>query len=203
MMEFYFARGACSLGIHVLLEEAGASYRGVAIDLRAAEQFSETFRAVNPKSKVPALVRAEGGLLTEFQTIALWIARTYPEANLLPGGFEGELRALELLDFIVGTVHMRGFTLILVPGKFVSEEAAQTELRAHGRDVVEKGLAQLSEQLADRDWLLGDYSIADAGLFYMTMWADRIGLALPANIAAFRERMLARPAVRRALELEA
>lgn len=203
MMEFYFARGACSLGIHVLLEEAGADYRGVAIDLRAAEQFSETFRAVNPKSKVPALVREEGGLLTEFQTIALWIAKTYPEANLLPGGFEGELRALELLDYMVGTVHMRGFTFILVPGKFVSGEAAQTELRAHGRDVVEKGLAQLSEQLSDRDWLLGGYSIADAGLFYMTMWADRIGLELPANIAAFRERMLSRPAVRRALELEA
>jgi glutathione S-transferase len=144
MMRFYYAPGACSLGIHVILEEIGAPYEAVAIDLKSGEQRGKTFRSVNPKGKLPALVREDGSLLTEFQAIAFWLAKSHPEAGLIPSGLEGEVRVLEALDFIVGSVHMRGFTLMLVPAKFVVTSGAQDEVRAHGREMAAKGLKQLS-----------------------------------------------------------
>ena len=58
-MKLYYAPGACSLGIHVLLEEIGKPYDGVVVNLRQGEQFQPGFTAVNPKSKVPTLERDE------------------------------------------------------------------------------------------------------------------------------------------------
>ena len=202
MMTLYYSRGACSMGTRVILEEVGAPYEAVEIDLKTRQQFTPEFRAVNPKGKVPALVRDDGALLTEFQATAFWLARSHPEAGLIPDDREGQTRVLELLDFIVASVHMRGFTFIFATPKFTKTEAHQGELREHGHGVVAGGLKQLSETLGGKDYLLGDYSIADAGLFYMTRWCDEHGIDMPENLGAFHRRMLERPAVRRALEAE-
>jgi len=202
MMTFYYSCGACSVGTHVILEEIGAPYEAVEIDLKKRAQFTPEFRAVNPKGKVPALLRADGSLLTEFQTIAFWLARSHPEAGLIPDDLEGQTRVLELLDFIVASVHMRGFTFVMATAKFTPTEAHQAELRDHGLSVAMTGLQQLSERLGDQKFLLGTYSVADAGLFYMTRWCDQHGFDMPDNLRSFHARMLTRPAVRRALKAE-
>ena len=199
MLGFFHAPGSCSLGIRVILEETGAAYELHRIDLAVGDQRSDRFRALNPKGKVPALRLPGGRVLTEFQAIAVWLARTHPQAGMLPADPEAEARVLELLDYIVGSLHMRGFTLVLMPGKFTANPEAQEDLRAHGRAVVTEGFAHLSRVLGEADWLVGDYSLADAALFYLTVWADRIGMDMPAALAGFHQRMLARPAVQRAL----
>lgn len=203
MLTFFNNPGACSLGIHVLLEEAGADFENRVIDLIKAEQHSPEFRAVNPKGKVPALLREDGSLVTEFPAIALWIAHAYPEAKLIPADFEGQLRVIEALDYIVASLHMRGHTLLQVPFKFHPDnKTAQEELAAHGRDQIAIGLGNLSDTLGDNDWLLGDFTIADAALFYCERWAYERKLDMPANIAAHYKRMLERPAVQKALRAD-
>ena len=201
-MKLFYSPGACSLGIHVILEEIGAPHELARVDLRAGEQFAPAFRAVNPKGRVPALARDDGSVLTEFPAIAVWLALTHPEAGLLPDDPEGEARVLELVDYVVATLHMRGFTLMRMPQKFVSDPAAREELSAAGAKVVGEGLAALAERLGDRDWFLGDYSIADVAVFYLLNWADDSGLAMPSPLAAFLSRMRARPAVRAAMARE-
>ena len=200
MMKLFYAPGTCSVGLHVLLEEIGAPYESVKVDFSKKEQFSDAFRAVNPKGKVPALVRGDGSVLTEFQTVAFWLARSHPEAKLLAEDLEGQTRTMEVMDFLVGSVHMRGFTFILVPMKFSPSEAAQKDLVAHGREIVAGGFAKLDAMLEGRDWLMGDYSIADATLFYLTNWAQARGVDMPGRVAAVHQRMLARPAVQWALK---
>ena len=81
-MKLYFSPGACSIGIHVLLEEIGKPYEAERIMLAQGEQFKPEFVAVTPKSKVPALERDAGPVLTEYGAIATWLARTNPEAKL-------------------------------------------------------------------------------------------------------------------------
>lgn len=201
-MKLFYSPNACSIGIHILLEEIGATFESEAIDVRAGQQFTPGFRAVNPKGKVPALVRDNGQLLTEFGSIAFWLARTYPEAALLPTDLEGETRAQELLDYMVASIHMRGFTLIIAAPKFVSDPAAQDELRAMGRKVATDGLMTLSEALGDQDYLLGSFSIADAALFYLTHWATAFGIDTPDNLSRFYARMKDRPAVQRVFARE-
>jgi glutathione S-transferase len=203
-LTLFHAPGSCSVGIRVLLEEIGAPYRLVTLDLRAGSQCDPEFLATNAKGKVPALRREDGSVLTEFPAIALWLARRLPKTDLWPADLEGEVRTLELIDFLVSSVHMRGFTLALVPMKFAPEEAAQQAVRAHGRIVAEQGLALAVERLGDMPFFHGARpGAADAALIYMLPWAARVGIELPAPLVEFHDRMLARPAVRRAFDLPA
>lgn len=201
-MKLYYMPGACSIGIHVLLEEIGKPYELGRLNFPEGEQHKPEFQAVNRKGKVPTLVRDDGTVLTEFPAIAWWLALTNPERGLVPGDAEGQARALEALDYIVGTVHGHGFGRIFRPMKFTPSEADHEAVKAQGREVFEKGLRLLDEQLAGKEYLLGEFSIVDAALFYVEFWAGRIGADLPPNCAAHYARMTARPAVRRAMEQE-
>lgn len=201
-MKLFHAPNSCSLGIRILLEEIGVAHEVVALDLRAGTHRSPEYLTVNPKGKVPALVRPDGSVLSEFQAIALWLARTHPEAELWPSDPEGEVRTLEMLEQLVATIHMRGFTLILVPGKFVADPAAQDALRSHGRAVAVEGLTRIALRLDNAAFLNGDRpGVTDAALFYLMHWALALDLDLPAPLHAFHTRMLARETVRRALDL--
>lgn len=202
-MKLFGSPGACSLGIHVILEEIGQPYDFAVVNVREGQQFTPEFLAVNPKAKVPALQREDGSVLTEFTAIAFWLARNAPEAGLIAPEAEGQARALELIDYVVASVHMRGFTLMMMPQKFVSDEAAQGELREVGRKAFASGLEQLSQDLGGKDWFLGDYSIADAAVFYVVFWAvNRAQMPLADNLRGFYDRMIARPAVLAALRQE-
>ena len=61
-MKLYYAPGACSIGIHVLLEEIGKPYEAQLVNLREGGQFKPDFTSVNPKSKVPTLVRDDAAV---------------------------------------------------------------------------------------------------------------------------------------------
>ena len=83
-MKLHYSPGSCALGIHVLLEETGAPFTLARIDFAAREQYGEAYRALNPKSKVPLLQLDDGSVLTEFQAIATYLARTHTEKPLIP-----------------------------------------------------------------------------------------------------------------------
>lgn len=202
-MKLYYAPGACSIGIHLLLEEIGKPYERHKLDLAAGEQKGPEFTRVNPKGKVPTLVRDDGSVLTEFPAIALWLAWTNPETKLLPDDVEGRARAVEAMDHVVATVHMQGFGRMFRPAAFAPGEADHDQVRARGRELFEGGLKLLSDQLATKEYVLGKFSVADAALFYVEFWAaGRMQVPLPPNCAAHFERLKARPSVQRVLEAE-
>jgi len=201
-MKFYYAPGACSIGIHVLLEEIGKPYEGTAVNLREGAQFKPDFTAVNPKSKVPTLVRDDGAVQTEYPAIAYWLARTNPYCNLLPDNLGLQARVLELTDYCVATIHMQGFSRLFRASNFTPNAADEDAVKARGKEIVEKGFANLNQALEGKDYAVGPYSFADSALFYVEFWAGRVGITLPPNCAAHLERMKARPAVQRVLQQE-
>lgn len=191
-MILFHSPNACSEGIAFLLREIGVPHKVQVVNLAQKEQLSPAFLALNPKGKVPALRRSDASVLTEFTAIAFWLAKAYPDAGLLGNGLEDEVRALELVDFIVASLHMRGFTLLKMPQKFLDDPAGQAKLRAHGRSEVEKGLARLSEQLRTDDYLLARLTIADAAAWYVLRWAVQEQVPMAANLRALYDRLDAR-----------
>jgi glutathione S-transferase len=199
-MKLYYAPNACSLAIHVLLEEIGKPYELRRVDFSTREQYSPEYTAINPKSKVPVLARDDGSALTELPAIAWYLARLNPHANLLPGDIEGETRALELMDYLVGTVHMRGFTRIFRPEYFSPTAEDKEKVQQAGREIIRQGFGIVASVLGDQEYVLGRFSIADAVLFLLEYWAvRRDAMTLPGNLDAHLQRMLGRPAVQRAL----
>ena len=201
-MKLFYTPGACSIGIHVILEEIGQPYEAeiVSLQVPAAER---PLAALNPKAKVPTLQRDDGSVLTEFPAIAYWLAQTHPKAGLFPQDVEHQTRALEAMDYVVATIHMQGFTRMFRPGNFAKNEAEHAAVKARGLEIFEGGLQVMDAALDGRDYIAGAYSVADAALFYVEFWgADRMKMTLPPRCTAHLARMKARPAVAAVLARE-
>ncbi len=208
-MKLYWGPHTCAIGIHILLEEIGKPFELEKFDVMGGETHKEPFKTVNPKEKVPVLQRDDGSRLTEFAAIATWLAKTNPERQLIPFRLEDEVRALEIMDFAVGTLHGQAFGRVFMPVKFEPKDLlhkaglGQSTVREEGRGMVEAAFAILDQALDGKLYAGGDdFSIADAALFYTERWAPQVDISLPGNVAAHFQRMKSRPAVRRALEAE-
>ncbi len=202
-MKLMYSPGACSVGIHVLLEEIGKPYEAQLVNLREGGQFKPEFTSVNPKSKVPTLVRDDGSVLTEYPAIAFWLARSNPEKKLLPEDVESQTRGIEALDYAVATIHMQGFSRLFRASNYTPNPADEDKVKERGKEIVEKGFAVLDKALAGKDYVAGTFSIADSALFYVEFWGGkRMNMKLPANCEAHLNRMLARPAVQRVMQQE-
>jgi glutathione S-transferase len=204
LMKLYYAPGACSLGIRILMEEIGKPYEATHLDIRAGqEQFKPEFTSINPKSKVPTLVKDNGEGLTEFPAIATYLARTNKDKRLLPDDPDGEARALEAMEYVVSTMHMQGFSRMFRPGNFAPSEADHEAVAKKGREILEKGFKIMDKTLEGKEYLAGEFSIADAALFYIEYFAGgRMKMTLPPNVAAHYQRMQRRPSVAKVIEDE-
>ena len=201
-MKFYMTPGSCSTGIHILLEELELPFEAHIVNLPAGDHRKPAYLVVNPKATIPALVRDDGSALTEFQAIAWWLARAYPKAGLLPADADGEARVIEAMDHVVGTLHGQGFARLFTTDSFTPNAADHAAVQARGREIVEQGFAIMNAALAGRDYVAGRFSIADAALFYVEFWADKLGIGLPEHCRAHYQRMRARPVVQRVLREE-
>lgn len=196
MTTLCYAKGTCAIGIHVLLEEIGKPYDLKIVDFSKGEQHTPEYKKVNPKGKVPALVRDDGSVLTEYGAIAAWLAMTNPDKNLLPTDPEAMARTIEAMDFAVGTLHMLSWRMWRRPDAYTANTDEHEQLKARGKEAIEKGLAVVDEQLAGKEYLNGNYTIADSALYYVEYWVSDIAKwPLPPNVQAHFERMKQRPSV--------
>lgn len=185
MLTFYFAPGSSSMAPHIALHETGASFEGKPLSLAKKGTRTPAFLAINPAGKVPVLL-VDGRMLTEVAGILFYLARTFPAAELLPqGDVEAEAQVVSWMSYIASTIH-----------------PARRQGLEHAREVY----AVADKRLGKNDWAVGGrYSIADIHLFRL-YWRFRSSLepepgAFP-NIEAHYARMMARPAVRRTIEVE-
>ena len=196
MTTLCYAKKTCSIGIHVLMEEIGKPYELKLVDFSKGEQKSPEYKALNPKGKVAALVRDDGSVITEFAAIAMWLALSNPDKSLLPQDTEGMIRTIETLDFIVGTVHMLSWRMWRRPDAYLSDSNAYADLQLRGKKAMLSAFELVDEQLENRTYLMGDFSIADAALYYTEFWrGDIAGWDLPANVKKHYDERKKRPSV--------
>jgi glutathione S-transferase len=191
-MKLYYSPGACSLADHIALHEAGLTFEHEKVDLKAKKTESGAdFAAINPKGYVPALTLDSGETLSENIAILDWITQQAPQ--LAPGGAMGRTHLLEMLAYISTEIH-KSFKPFFA--------GASDEDKTKAGAMITKRMDYLAERL-DGDYLFGaDVSVADAYLFVMTLWAGKMGVSVPDKVAALRDRMMARPAVRTAMTHE-
>jgi glutathione S-transferase len=192
-MILFLAPGACSLAGHIALHEAGLPFDRIKVDLKAHRtEDGRDYFEINPKGYVPALMLDDGGLLTENVAILTWVGDQTPA--LKPEGNMGRYRLLEALAYISTEIH-KAFKPFFQPG-------ARGDDRTAAAAVIGKRLDLLARSMRE-DWLFGrTFSVADPYLFVMLTWAKKNDLSLPEPLPAFFERMMARPAVRLALDHE-
>ena len=191
-MKLYYSPGACSLADHIALHEAKLTFDHEKVDLKTKRTESGAdYAAINPKGYVPALTLDSGETLTENVAILDWIAQQ--DTTLRPSGPMGQTELLQTLAFISTEIH-KSFK------PFFS--GASDEDKKKAGELILKRMGYLDERLKG-DFLFGDHvSVADAYLFVMLLWAKKVGVDVPAKLAAFRDRMMGRPAVQTAMKHE-
>lgn len=192
-MKLYYSPGACSLADHIALHEAGMKFDLAKVDLKTHKlEDGRSYTEINPKGSVPALQFDDGEVLTENVAILTYIAGHQPVS--LPSGHLGLHRLLEMLAFIASELH-KAFHPLFVP------QATEAEKKQAGA-TVEKKLKLVASKF-EGPYLFGAHpTVADDYLFVMLMWAAKMRLAVPDNLAAFSARMRERPAVKLALKHE-
>ncbi|MGV7214131.1 glutathione transferase GstA [Bradyrhizobium sp. UFLA05-112] len=198
-MKLYYSPGACSLSPHIALLEADLPYELVKVDIRAKKlENGEDFLKVNPKGQVPALGLDSGEIVTEGPVIVQMIADRASAKGLVPARDSSErYKLLEWLNFLTSEVH-KSFGPMFSP--VLADDA-----KAFFRDRVMGKLKYIDGQLAGRDYLMGkQFTVADAYLFTMLTWAERLKFDLSAltNLLAYKARVGARPKVQEALKRE-
>lgn len=191
-MKLYYAPGACSLADHIALHEAGLSFEHEKVDLKAKRtEAGVDYATINPKGYVPALTLDSGETLSENIAILDWIA--HQDTALKPSGEMGHTHLLMALAFISTEIH-KGFKPFFA--------GASDDDKANAGATILKRMGYLADTMQG-DFLFGaDVSAADCYLFVMLLWAQKNGLDVPAKLAAFRDRMVKRPTVQKAMTHE-
>nr|QQZ49311.1 glutathione S-transferase [Phenylobacterium glaciei] len=178
MIKLYSFPGTISLAVHIALEEAGADYELVKVDFLTNEQRSPDYLAINPKSRVPALV-TERGVLTEAPALMTYVAQAFPQAKLAPLDDPFAMAQVQAFNtYLCSAVHVsaahrhRGY-------RWADDPVAIADMRR-------KRLGGGGALRADRDGIPrrtlgdgGDYTICDPYLFTLTGW-------LPATASTWR-----------------
>lgn len=201
-MKFYMTPGSCSTGIHILLEEIGLVFEAYIVNLVKGDHLKPEYLAINPNGTIPTLVRDDGVALTDFVSIATWLAEAYPRRRLLPEDAAGKEQAFATLGFATRHIHGEGFRRVFTPERYATKEKSIEEIVAQGRDIVAKAFETVNGELEGKSYVAGSFSIADAALFYVEFWADKVKIELPKNCRAHYDLMRGRPAVRQVLAEE-
>lgn len=201
-MKFYMTPGSCSTGIHILLEEIGLVFEAHIVNLVKGDHLKPDYLAINPHGTIPTLLRDDGVALTDFLSIADWLAAAYPRRKLLPESEAARLEALSIMNFCVRHIHGEGFRRIFTPERYAVRPTDVEAIKAEGNEIVTSALIAVDLDIEGRDYVAGAFSIADAALFYVEFWADKTGMTLPRNCRRHYEHMKTRPAVRQVLAEE-
>ena len=198
-MKLYYSPGACSLSPHIALQEAGLAYTPVLASTKSHKlQDGTDYYTINALGYVPVLELDNGERLREGPAIVQYIADQVPEKNLAPAnGTLARYRLQEWLTFI-GTELHKGFSPLFNP-------ATPEEYKPMVRERLLQRLQWVDSQLAGKQYLMGDqFTVADGYLFTVTNWTQptKLDISGLVHLAAYRERVGARPAVQAAMKAE-
>ena len=201
-LKLFLFPGACSRVSLTALEQTGAAYETVMIDLMQGEHTRPDYRATNPRGKVPALL-VDGKLLSENAAILRWLDRTYPAAGLFPQPADEWDAAQQLSDlFWVSSVWHPYVRANKMPSRWTTGDPAP--VRERGIELLTPCVAQLEERLGAAEWWYDSWSILDVYFYwaYTTAEEGLFDLSPYPAIARHRAAVEALPAFQRALARE-
>jgi len=192
-MKLFYVPGTCSLSPHIVLREMGAEFALDKVDRHTKVAASGVnYNQLNPKSYVPGLQLDDGTLLTEGAAIVMYLADQNGGEKVAPkAGTKERYKMQEWLVFISSELHKNFGALFRKSPDPVP------------RETLLKRLDFVAGTLSKQPFLLGQqFSVADAYLFAVLRWSPRVEIQLPQPLQEFVQRVKARPAVAKALEVE-
>lgn len=200
----FYSPGACSLASHIALEEVGKPFRSIETLLGQQQHLAETYLAINPRGKVPALVTPDGQVITENTAILAYVAYANPEADLLPADTVAQMQCIAQMAWFSNTPHIFQKAKFR-PYHFADRQEVHADIREKAVEKYWDSMVEIDRLIGDRQWLMGDrYTVADPYALVFYGWGTSNGLPMQTleSYKRHKDQMLQRPAVRTVLERE-
>ena len=198
-IDFYYWPTPNGQKIAIFLEEAGVTYQVHPVDIGKGVQFTAEFEKVSPNNKMPAIVDRQLDA-SVFESGAILLHLAEKTGQFIPATPNGRIEVLQWLFWQVGglgpilgqTVFFRKYAPEQLP--LAIERFTRETTRLYG---------VLNKRLADREYVAGQYSIADMAVYPWVAQHAAQGVAIAdyPNVARWLERIAERPAVKRAYVL--
>jgi len=196
MIDLYTAATPNGWKASITLEELELPYTLHAIDLSSGDQKKKPFTDINPNGRIPAIVDRDNSDFAVFESGAIMLYLAEKTGKLIPADEKGRSRVVQWLMFQMGGVGpMMGQANVFA--RYFPEKipAAIDRYIRESRRLFEV----LDGHLADREWLAGDYSIADIANYSWVHIYDWPGVSVDGlgNLQRWMDAIAARPAVQR------
>ncbi|HSC08664.1 MAG TPA: glutathione binding-like protein [Steroidobacteraceae bacterium] len=203
MIDFYYSGTPNGLKVRLFFAETGLEHRVIPVSLSKGEQFRPEFLAISPNNKIPAIVDHDpiggGAPLSLFESGAILLYLAEKTGRFMPAGLRARLEVMQWLFWQVGGLGPMagqiGFFNVYAPEKvpYAIERYARETRRLYG---------VLDKRLADREYVVDEYSIADIACYpwIVPHLGHRQNLDDFPHLKRWFERVSARPAVVRAYQ---
>jgi len=176
MLKLFTATGTIGLACEITLEEASAAYEVVRMNVRENAQRQPDYLAINPKSRVPALV-CDQGVITEAPAILGYVAQTFPKARLAPLDDAFAMAQVQAFNsYLCSWVHPaaahrhRGY-------RWADDPVALQDMARKAPEVFAAAMGVIESAYLRGPWVMGAaYSICDAYLYVVASWLPRDGI---------------------------
>lgn len=199
MIDLYYWPTPNGHKVSIMLEETGLEYTAIPVDIGRGDQFRPEFLAISPNNRMPAIVDRDTGI-SVFEGGAILVYLAEKSGQLLPAAQAERFEVLQWLFWQAGGLGpMAG-----QHSHFVNyTREAEPYARQRYADEYERLLAVMDVRLRDRDYLAGDYSVADIASFPWVLPYRRFGVDLDrfVNLRRWFDRIKERPGVRRGVDL--
>jgi glutathione S-transferase len=200
MIDLYTAPTPNGWKASVTLEELDLPYETHFVNIAKGEQLAPDYLGINPNGRIPAIVDRDADNFAVFESGAIMIYLAEKAGRLLPTDARGRSRVIQWLMFQMGGVGpMMGQANVFLRYMPEKIQPAIDRYQNEGRRLFEV----LDGHLADREWLAGDFSIADIANWCWVRthrWSgiDADGLV---HLARWKDAIKERPACRRGTEV--
>ncbi len=199
MYKLYWAENTGAMAPQMLLEEIGADYERIVVDLDAGEHRDSEYLAINPRAQIPTLVLPDDEILTESGAIVVHLAECHADAGLLPEpGSSARARVLRWLFYAVANLYEADLR-VYYPADYVADPACADALLTQARHDLDRYWELLESRLGDGPYFLGErFSLLDPYLLMLAYWHERPAelLTRSPRLERICARVLERPACR-------
>lgn len=199
MIDLYYWPTPNGKKITIMLEECGLEYRTIPVDIGAGDQFQPEFLEISPNNRMPAMVDIDTGI-SVFEGGAILIYLAEKSGQLLPEAQAPRFEVLQWLFWQAGGLGPMAGQL----SHFTSYTEGDNDyaLNRYANEY-DRLLAVMDVRLRDRDFLAGDYSIADIAAFPWVVAYERFGVDLDSfvNVRSWFDALKNRPALRRGMDV--
>ncbi|KIW34140.1 uncharacterized protein PV07_00936 [Cladophialophora immunda] len=207
-LTLWYSPQACSIAPHILLNEAELDFQLVLaeVDMAKDERFTDEFKALNPKKRVPVL-KMNDEIITEVPAIVTAISSLAPDRKFLGQTTLDTIRVYEWLNYLGGVVHGQAYGGLYRPERLVDDPKLHSAIRDKAIKNLEQSFVLIESKMraSGTTYAVGNsFTAVDAYLFVLYRWAGAfiasLGVDFP-HLSAWASKLLERKAILRALEV--